>query len=225
MNPEHIPRLLAALAAGPNSPTVSNPYSSPERLRNLGAYLGALCDSSYSGHLLVGEAPGYKGGAVTGIPFTSQDVLATSRHPFVAALRPSLTIPGRSAEATASVVWGHLEECDAVPAMWNVFPFHPHKANMPRSNRKPNRAEVEEGKQFLPLILDILRPDTVIAVGGTAAGAFSRLFPTTDVVYVRHPSYGGKADFLSGVQAAGVASRSGRGSDEPRPRTESPPGR
>src|SRR5438105_1001322 len=105
MNPKCIKKLLHDLAAVRSSATVSNPYSSPERLRNLEAYLGALCSWPYSGHLLVGEAPGHKGCAVTGIPFTSQYVLTSSPHSFIRHLRPSITASGSQSEATASIVW------------------------------------------------------------------------------------------------------------------------
>lgn len=116
MNPALIPRLLADLAAVPSTATVSNPYTSPDCVQNLGAYLRALCDHPYSGHLLVGEAPGYNGCALTGIPFTSQKVLVSGRHAFLVGLRPGLQVSGEQPEPTATMVWGHLEGCGAIPA-------------------------------------------------------------------------------------------------------------
>jgi uracil-DNA glycosylase len=74
MNPSAIPTLLKQLA----STTVANPYSSPACLINISIYLNALCALPFSGHLLLGEAPGHKGCALTGIPFTSQRVLTSS---------------------------------------------------------------------------------------------------------------------------------------------------
>ena len=115
-------------------------------------------------------------------------MLAASSHPFIAQLRPSLVVPGTMAEATATIVWDYLERCAVVPAMWNVFPFHPHKAGNQRSNRPPTRAEVDLGKPFLQLVLDILSPHTVVAVGNVAAGTLARLFPAMTFVTVRHPS-------------------------------------
>jgi uracil-DNA glycosylase len=204
MKPKHIQRLLDDLTAIANTSTIRNPYSCPDCVTNLGAYLRAICNHPYSGHLLVGEAPGHKGCALTGIPFTSQNVLKSSDHIFLHELRPLLTVGGQQAEASASIVWGYLKECDAIPAMWNVFPFHPHKEDDPRSNRKPSRAEVATGTPFLQAILDILCPETVIAVGDVAAAAFSRLLPSEKVICIRHPSFGGKTDFIVGLKAAGV---------------------
>src|SRR3954451_11496200 len=90
-----IRRLLDALRAVPGRATCANPYACPDRCHNLGAYLAALRSRGYSGHLLVGEAPGYRGCAVTGIPFTSAVVLHRSGHPFLRALLPTLKLTGR----------------------------------------------------------------------------------------------------------------------------------
>jgi uracil-DNA glycosylase len=204
MKPKLIERLLAELKSVPPTRIVGNPYCSPDCSTNLDAYLRSLCALPYSGHLLVGEAPGHRGCALTGIPFTSQRVLSSSKHAFVSDLRESLRVGGDVTEATATIVWDHLETCHTVPALWNVFPFHPHKAEKPRSNRAPTDTEVDSGRQFLALILDILCPNTIIAVGSTAKRAFARLFPEIEVLKVRHPSNGGKAEYLRGVTSSGI---------------------
>jgi uracil-DNA glycosylase len=85
-----------------------------------------------------------------------------------------------------------------------VFPFHPHKPTNITSNRAPSRAEVVLGRPFLDLILELLSPTTIVAVGGTAQRAFARLFPNVETITVRHPSYGGKSDYITGVSRAGV---------------------
>jgi hypothetical protein len=205
MNPNLITNLLTQLASVSPSTIVANPYSSPPCLTNVRVYLDALCALPFSGHLLVGEAPGHKGCALTGIPFTSQRVLRSGAHPFIVALRPSLASSGSATESTATIVWEHLLSCAVVPAFWNAFPFHPHKSNNANSNRPPTPAEVASGYQFLELIVRILSPHTVIAVGEVAAKLFPRSFPQLNFVAVRHPSFGGKADFIAGIQAAGIA--------------------
>jgi hypothetical protein len=168
------------------------------------AYLQALCDLPYSGHLLVGEAPGHRGCALTGVPFTSQRILTVSEHPFIVGIRPSLDVTGDVTESTATMVWSHFAERPAVPAFWNVFPFHPHTVDDQKSNRKPTRAETEAGRPFLELILEILTPHTIIAVGNTAATTIGRVFPELELVIVPHPSYGNKAAFVAGLTAAGL---------------------
>lgn len=204
MNPNLIQGLLNDLAAVGNTDTVENPYTCDDCVTNLGVYLRALCNLTFSDHLLVGEAPGHKGCALTGIPFTSQKVLKSSDHSFITDLQPSLKVGGNQSEASASIVWGYLEGCVALPAMWNVFPFHPHNKGNPRSNRKPDRAEVATGKPFLEAIMGILCPKTVVPVGDVAAYAFSRLLPLVTVTPIRHPSFGGKDNFIAGLKAAGV---------------------
>jgi uracil-DNA glycosylase len=133
--------------------------------RRLATYLAARTHANY---LLVGEAPGYRGARVSGIPFTSERQL-TGVGP---------------AEATASVVRSTLDELrlgDGI-LLWNVVPTHPGTA---RSNRPPTRREVEAGKPFLDRLA---RGRTVIAVGRLAEAA-------TGAPYVRHPSHGGAAAF------------------------------
>ena len=204
MNPARIPILLQQLEHAAPSPTVYNPYRSSPCRRNLTAYLEALCAYPYSGHLLVGEAPGYRGCALTGIPFSSERILATHAHPFIVTLRPSLTVAGQSAEASATIVWHYLGRCAKLPAFWNVFPFHPHRRGKPQSNRAPTAAERRNGNSFVQLVLEILAPHTVIAVGRTAARALDSQFPDRKYIPVRHPSHGGKVDFVAGLRAAGV---------------------
>src|ERR1041385_5962805 len=91
------------------------------RRDRLAAYLAARESARY---LLVGEAPGYRGTRVSGIPFTSERQL-TGTGP---------------AEATATVVHRVLEELDLQEdvLLWNVVPTHP---GTPASNRAPTRAE------------------------------------------------------------------------------------
>jgi uracil-DNA glycosylase len=204
MNPNRIRRLLKLLQSSTQSVCVKNPYASKARSKNLSAYLQCRCDWPYSGHLLIGEAPGYKGCAVTGIPFTSQRVLASSSHPFLAALRPSLAVSGKVSEATATIVWDYLKTCKSLPAMWNAFPFHPHQRLESRSNRAPTKAELAIGAAYIQAVIDILCPTEIIAVGNTAEASLATFFRTMKFSTVRHPSFGGKTEFRKGVRAAGI---------------------
>ena len=130
--------------------------------------------------------------------------LSSSGHTFINTLKSSISISGNATEATATIVWDYVNKCTVVPAMWNVFPSHPHDKDNPQSNRTPKKSEVDTGKQYVQLILDILSPTMVIAVGGTSAKTLRRLFPNLTFGTVRHPSRGGKADFLVGLEAAGI---------------------
>ena len=137
--------------------------------RRLSAYLDEGEDAAI---LLVGEAPGYRGARVSGVPFTSERQL-TGAGP---------------AEATATIVRTVLLELglEQVTLCWNAVPTHPGTET---SNRRPTRAEVEAGRRFVTRLAEGRR---VLAIGRVAAAA-------TGAPYVRHPSHGGVMEFRAGL--------------------------
>lgn len=140
------------------------------RRERLLAYLAARVDASL---LLVGEAPGFRGARVSGVPFTSERQLTGSGP----------------AEATATIVRRTLAELglEEETLCWNVVPTHPGTAS---SNRPPSRAEIEAG---LPFVRELARGRRVLAVGRCAEAALS-------VSYIRHPSHGGAQAFRDGLR-------------------------
>jgi uracil-DNA glycosylase len=193
---------VSALAAFPSSRTLINPYRSRRRRQNLETYLLALLAWPYSGHLLVGEAPGERGCARTGIPFTDERLLRSGEHPFLESLRHAVKVAGSTAESTAGIVWGHLSDCGQVPAFWNAVPFHPR--SHAKRNRAPTRTEVLSCQAFLDQILGVLKPVSVIAVGRTAEIALRQL-RLNKFESVRHPSHGGKRAYIAGLASAGIS--------------------
>jgi uracil-DNA glycosylase len=147
-----------------------NQYRGSDRLcLRLHAYLDAHADSEI---VLVGEAAGYRGARISGIPFTSER---------------QLTGTGPS-EVSATIVHRVLEELgvEADVLLWNVVPTHPGTAT---SNRRPTRAEVEASR---PYLAEVTRGRRVIAVGRVAADALG-------APYVRHPAHGGARAFARGL--------------------------
>jgi uracil-DNA glycosylase len=140
------------------------------RRERLLAYLQAREDAPL---LLVGEAPGYRGARVSGIPFTSERQLTGSGP----------------AEATATIVHRMLAELgiEEDVLLWNVVPTHPGTET---SNRRPTRAEVEEG---LPFLHELARGRWAIAVGRLAHSVLGG-------DYVRHPAHGGARAFGAGMR-------------------------
>ena len=164
--------LVERLAAAEIGATY-NQYAAASHLRDrLAEYLGSRTDAAV---VLVGEAPGYRGARVSGIPFTSERQL-TGIGP---------------AEATATIVHRVLAELGAEEdvLLWNVVPTHPGTTS---SNRRPTRAEVEASAPFLH---ELTRNRMPIGVGRLAAAAL-------DTPYVRHPSHGGAAEFEQGLRRA-----------------------
>ena len=162
---------LVERLAGARIGATYNQYARSELRRSrLSAYLESHADAST---ILVGEAAGYRGARISGIPFTSERQL-TGTGP---------------AEASATIVHRVLDELDIVDdvLLWNVVPTHPGTAT---SNRMPSRAEIAAARPFLD---EVTRGRTVIAVGRVAASVL-------DAPYVRHPSHGGAHSFALGLR-------------------------
>jgi uracil-DNA glycosylase len=164
--------LVEALAEAQIGDTFNQYAGSALRRERLVAYLNRQADASF---LLVGEAAGYRGARVSGLPFTSEWQL-------------SGTGPG---EATATIVHRTLAELqlEADVLLWNVVPTHPHRPGEARSNRRPTKTEVREAMRFLDRLAAGRR---TIAVGRLAHSILGGR-------YVRHPSHGGAARFRAGL--------------------------
>jgi hypothetical protein len=183
-----------------SSATVFNPYAGVDELsamrrHNLSLYLRRMAERQPR-LLLLGEAPGYRGCRVTGVPFTSESILLDEACPLglfgaAAGFRGG---GGRlQREASATAVWSALADLNRLPLLWNAFPYHPHRPDEPDSNRPPTAAELATGREFVVLLLDLFAIERVIAVGNKAAVALEQW--GIDAAKVRHPSHGGRTIF------------------------------
>jgi hypothetical protein len=164
---------LVAVLAGTRIGDTFNQYAEGPRAGLLRSRLLAYLESRRSApFLLVGEAAGFRGARVSGIPFTSERQLTGSGP----------------AEPSAAVVHRVLAELGLEESvlLWNIVPTHP---GTERSNRPPTRDEVEQGSRFVE---PLARDRQTIAVGRVAERALG-------APYVRHPARGGAMAFWCGL--------------------------
>jgi uracil-DNA glycosylase len=169
-------RLVEELAAARIGRTF-NFYAEGEgaavRRDRLAAYLRSREEAPL---LLVGEAAGYRGARVSGIPFTSERQLSG---------RP----PGEASATLVQQALAALGLEDRV-LLWNVVPTHPHLPGRPDTNRRPTQAEVAAGVRFLR---ELARGRRAVGVGRVAHAVLGG-------PYVRHPSHGGARAFRDGLR-------------------------
>jgi uracil-DNA glycosylase len=121
----------------------------------------------------VGEAAGYRGARISGLPFTSERQL-TGEGP---------------AEATATIVQRTLARLGLAETvlLWNAVPTHP---GTPTTNRPPRRSEIAASLRFLE---QLRAGRVVVAVGRVAERALDA--PAA----VPHPAHGRATKFERAV--------------------------
>ena len=162
--------LVSRLAAAQIGSTFNQYAWSPLLRKRLAGYLERQGEAPL---LLVGEAAGYRGARVSGVPFTSERQL-TGTGP---------------AEASATIVHRVLVKLgleDQV-LLWNVVPTHP---GTERSNRRPTKEEVVASR---PFVAELAGSRQVVAIGRLAQSELA-------APYLRHPSHGGASEFRAGLR-------------------------
>lgn len=195
------------LSAVPSGPGLNNFFDPSEpanaqRRRNLELYLQEMLDRAPK-VLLLGEAPGFRGMRITGVPFTNRTMFQGPANSFgLFGPGKGYVLPpgaaGVAAEPTATVMWEVLAELDFLPLLWSACPWHAHVPGKPQSNRTPRTTEVRLGTEFWQTLVELFGIETVVAVGNVAHR--SLLASGVDVPKVRHPSHGGRSGFKHGLE-------------------------
>jgi uracil-DNA glycosylase len=168
------------------------------RCQRLAAHLGIE-----PARLLIGEASGYQGCRITGIPFTSERLVNEGLIPRLGAEPARLStrrIPW--SEPSATIVWSTLHELGIAGStvLWNAFPWHPFVAGESHSNRTPTRIECAQGLPVLQALLSAFPQARVFAVGRQAERALLAIGRQAQAL--RHPAMGGATQFRQTLKQA-----------------------
>lgn len=151
--------------------------------------------------ILIGEAPGYQGCHVTGIPFTSERLVIAGIIPRVAV--PATRLSSRHipwSEPSATTIWSALHEFGVAheTILWNAFPWHPYRRGNRQSNRTPKSSERRLGIPVLEALLESFPKARLGAVGRHAQKSLADC--GRQAYALRHPSMGGVSAFRRGLQ-------------------------
>jgi len=194
-----IEKFLDRLAKRANKNCTNNPYKDDRILNNLRVYLKKLQKSYYNDTLLIAEAPGYSGCNITGIPFTTVKTINQKPHKIFYDLEKEIYKGKLYGDNSGTIVWDYLKDKNNLPLLWNAFPFHPYKKYNKLSNRKPNKKELEEGISYIIDLIEIFDPKIIASIGRYGQNSLVKIFPSKEIIYIRHPSYGGKKEFIKGM--------------------------
>jgi len=204
-----LPRFLESLQVA-TTPQVFNPWTQHDpttdlsrgapghRLDRLAAHLAIKAR-----YLLIGEASGYQGCKVSGIPFTSERLILEGQIPRVRTTDARLTSRPRPwSEPSATTVWGTLHRLGIAEEsiLWNAFPWHPHRPQLLQSNRTPTMTERWNGLPVLQLLLRLHPKARIFAIGRNAEWSLQQIGHPG--VHLRHPSMGGASQFSMQLDAA-----------------------
>ncbi|NWE51209.1 uracil-DNA glycosylase [Brevundimonas sp. P7753] len=145
----------------------------------------------------VGRDLGYRGARRTGLALTDE------RH--LPEMASALGVDGIEKstatsldERTASITWGVLRRLPSVPVLWNAFPLHPHGPGDQQSNRQHTLKERAAALWSLEALVMKFQPRDIVAIGNDASIALTAM--GLSHTKVRHPSYGGQAQFIDQME-------------------------
>ena len=166
------------------------------RRDNLLAIIDAALSESIDS-IWIARDLGHRGGRRTGLPLTDEMHLSTYAQIYNGLTLRRATKGPIMAERTAAIVWNVLTQIDLPIFLWNVFPLHPFEPNNPLSNRRHTRTERQACEFLLFTLLEMIKPKKIVAIGKDAQNALAEF--NIKCHPVRHPSYGGQKEFISGM--------------------------
>ena len=184
-----------------------NIYRDANRCSNLTRWLETFEDSPRSA-IFVGEAPGRDGGAVTGIPFVSPNVIKSSNdHWGIFGPGCSYQIPegavATQRERTATRFWKHVPPYfDGLPRplTWNIYPFWPFELNARGKtiNRGLTREEIQHGSRWLRRLIAMNSCAQPVAVGVKARETLKSM--GVEAPMIPHTSRGSDAILIGSLE-------------------------
>jgi len=189
-----IDEFIKHLQSVDDTDTIFNPYKQELQRNNLKKYLSYFVKHPPE-FMMVGEAPGHNGCAMTGVPYTDDFRIAMADKSSVPPLADfsinDIAIDKRekiTKENSSGAIWDVLIETQFFPLMWNVFPFHPHEVDKLSTNRVPTGKELRWSREFVFELQSIF--STIKHTYAIGKKALQYLDLPQDH-YIRHPSYGG----------------------------------
>jgi len=174
------------------------------RLKNLYGYLAnRINDASI---LIIGEAAGPWGCRFSGIPFTGEKQLLDPSFPISGTrsskgvIRTELRKAPPFISRSAEMFWEVLATFHNQFIAWDIFPLHSHKPDQPFTVRNPTNKETDQFGEAVRIIVSFMNPRLIISVGKKSYDELTRL--GINSTYVRHPSMGGKAKFIEGINSS-----------------------
>lgn len=177
-------------------PHFDRPGAATIRRRNLQTVMEAALEQKVRS-VWIARDLGYRGGRRTGLALTDEAHLPDHSRLFGTTPLSRATHGHVVAERTATAIWQMLLKIGKPVFLWNIFPLHPHNPGDPLSNRCHSRAERLACRDILSRLLDLLEPEFVLAIGRDSQNGLCEL--GLDAERVRHPSYGGQAEFIRDI--------------------------